>query len=348
LPVLLAAPWNSILPAFGLKQPASTFYRRPISAGPYMVESMASDGTNVTLGVNPNYAGAKPVVPRVIFTDVEDENTRRIQLQGNQIDVAGELDPTALQQLKGDGITVTVNPQFGGYYIWMSDRKPPLSNANVRRAISTAVDRQQMNTVIWAGQNRPLGGLLPSTMPGHEENIPTARDLQKAKQLLAGTPCASGCRIGIMVRNGRPVDQKSALILKQDLQQIGIDVAIEQVDNGVASKRESDGSFDMEIEWLGLPLPVPDTYLTYAVVSDGGIQALFSGYHSAQMDAAAKQVMRTSGAARAAALTKVNAIFARDLPYVPLYDYAQVLAWHTDVQPYLKYTPSGYFEVASR
>ena len=55
---------------------------------------------------------------------------------------------------------------------------------------------------------------------------------------------------------------------------------IENVDNSLASKRESSGDFDTEGEWLGLPLDIPDTYMNYAVLSTGGIDALFSGYKS--------------------------------------------------------------------
>ena len=62
-----------------------------------------------------------------------------------------------------------------------------------------------------------------------------------------------------MVRNGRPIDQKNAVIIQQDLKQIGIKLQIENVDNSVASKRESSGDFDTEGEWLGLPLDIPDT-----------------------------------------------------------------------------------------
>jgi ABC-type transport system substrate-binding protein len=344
LPDLLAAPWHAVYPASGIAKGAS-FFNKPVSAGPYMVDSVSSGGATVNLAANPNYWGPKPVVPKFQFSDVEDQNTRIIQLKSHQIDVAGELDPSSIPQLSGNGVTAEVVRTFGEYYLWMSNRKQPLSDVKVRKAISYAINRDQINKLVWFGKNRPAGGLFPSTMREHVDNIPIKQNIPKAKALLKGTQCESGCTIKIMVRNGRPIDQKNAVIVQQNLKQIGINLQIENVDNSVASKRESSGDFDIEGEWLGLPLDIPDTWMNYAVLSTGGIEALFSGYKSAEMDAAVKKAESSTGAARAAAVAKVNQIFARDLPYVPLNDAATVLGWSTSVKPYVSFGPNGLFDV---
>jgi peptide/nickel transport system substrate-binding protein len=347
LPSLLAAPWHAVFPASAVAKGAS-FWNKPVSAGPFRVQSLSGGGATVNLAANPYYWGPKPAIPKFVFSDVEDENTRIIQLKAKQIDVAGELSPSSIPQLSGGGVSGEVVRQFGAYYIWMSNRKQPLSDVNVRKAISYAVDRDQINKLVWSGKNKPLGGLFPSTMSEHVNNIPIKQDIAKAKSLLVGTQCASGCTVKIMVRNGRPVDQKNAVIIQQNLKLIGIDVQIENVDNSVASQREASGDFDMEGEWLGLPLDIPDTYMNYAVLSNGGINALFSGYHSAAMDAAVNKAKASSGAARAAAIAEVNRLFARDLPYVPLNDAATVLGWNASVKPYMKYGPNGLFDVKGK
>ncbi len=344
LPSLLAAPWHMILPANAASKGAA-FFNNPVTAGPYMVESIANGGANVTLVANPNYYGTKPSIAKFVFNQVDDQNTRIVQLKSHQIDVAGELDPSTLSQLDGDGVASEVVRTFGAYYLWMNDRKQPLADVNVRRAISYAINRDQINKIVWGGQNTPLGGLFPSTMREHVNNIPIVQDIAKAKELLKGTACESGCTIKIMVRNGRPIDQKNAVIMQQNLQEIGITLQIESVDNSVASDREMSGDFDTEGEWLGLPLDNPDVYLNYAVLSTGGINALFSGYSSPEMDAAVGKVKSSTGDARAAAIATVNEIFARDLPYVPLNDYATVLGWNTAVQPYVSFGANGLFDV---
>ena len=64
--------------------------------------------------------------------------------------------------------------------------------------------------------------------------------------------------------------------------------------------------------------------LTYGLISNGGINALFSGYDSPQMDAAANRAIATAGAARTDALSQVSQIFAKDMPYVPLVGLSQI------------------------
>ena len=71
----------------------------------------------------------------------------------------------------------------------------PLSNVNVRQAINLAIDRQQMNELVYHGLSSPLTGLFPSAMTqSHVSNIPSGPNIAEAKKLLAGTACASGGR----------------------------------------------------------------------------------------------------------------------------------------------------------
>ena len=228
----------------------------------------------------------------------------------------------------------------------MSDRKPPLSDVKVREAISDAVNRAQINQVVWGGKNTIVGGLFPTTMrQDYVDDIPTTPNIPRAKALLAGTPCAHGCSIQMMIRDGRPSFEDTAIVVQQDLKAIGINIQIDNVPNSVASSREGAGTFQTEIEYLGLPLDTPDTWLEYSVLSNGGVESLFSGYDSPQMDALIHTADATSGPAMARAIAGINALFAKDLPYVPLNDAAEVLGWNNAVRPYVTYTPGGLFEV---
>jgi ABC-type transport system substrate-binding protein len=346
LPEILAAPWHAIFPASASSK-GNAFFSKPISDGPYMVQSYASDGTQTVLSANPDYWGAKPVVPQVQFTDIEDENTRILQLKAHQIDVAGELSPSSIPQLTGGGVTATVNRVFGEYYIWTNDRKQPLSDLRVREAISDAVDRNQLNKIVWAGKNVPNGGLFAGTMKEHVNVIPLKPNIAKAKALLKGTACANGCSIQIMVRNGRPIDSGSAIVVQHDLKQIGINLEIQNLDNATVSQKESSGNFDTEIEWLGLPLDIPDTWLNYAMLSTGGVHCLFSGYDSPVSDALVNKIKESSGSKRAGYVAAINRLFGKDLPYVPLVDAATILGWNTAVMPYVKAGPTGFFDIAS-
>jgi ABC-type transport system substrate-binding protein len=347
LPLLLASPGHSIFPATSSGQ-GEAFFRDPVSDGPYKLKSITPGGTAETLVANRDYYGAQPAVRTVVFSYVPNDNTRVIELRAHQIDVAGELSPTDLPQITSSNLVARVARQFGAYQIWISDRKSPLSNVNVRKAISDAIDRSQIDSIVWHGADPPLGGLFPDTMSQYVNNIPTAYNPSLAKKLLKGTPCARGCTIPMLVRTGYPIEDQTATIIQQDVQPIGINIEIQSVDNAVQSQDLSNANFQMALNWFGLSVADPITYLNYAVLSSGGINALFSGWNSPQANAAVERAATTSGSTEAAAISDINRIFARDLPYIPLVDYATVIGLSKSAAPFVTLGADSMFNIASK
>jgi peptide/nickel transport system substrate-binding protein len=346
LPLILAAPYHSIFPAASVGNVA--FYKDPISDGPYKLQSMSAGGTQEILVANADYYGAQPAIPKVEFLFVPSDNTRVIELRANQIQVAGELAPSDLKQLKSNGLVGRDAAQYGSYMIWISDRKSPLSNVNVRKAISDSIDRAQINSIIWNGGNTVIGSLFPSTMPEYLSDIPTAYNVAAAKKLLKGTPCAKGCTIPMQVRTGYPIEDEMATIIEQDVAPTGITIQIDSVDNAVQSANLSDANFQMALNWLGLEVPDPISWLDYAVLSTGGINALFSGYDNPTVNALVAKATSATGAAELADIARINGIFAEDLPYIPLVDYTTSLGLTKQVAPYVTLSPEDVFVIASK
>jgi ABC-type transport system substrate-binding protein len=346
LPLILAAPYHIIFPAGSVAN--KSFYKDPISDGPFKLQSMSAGGTQEILVANADYYGAQPAIPQVEFLYVPSDNTRVIELRANQIQVAGELAPSDLKQLKSNGLVGQDAKQYGSYMIWMSDRKSPLSNVNVRKAISDSIDRAQINQIIWNGGNTPIGSLFPSTMPEYLNDIPTAYNVAAAKKLLKGTPCANGCTIPMQVRTGYPIEDEMATIIAQDVAPSGITIQIDSVDNAVQGTNLGDANFQMALNWLGLEVPDPISWLDLAVLSTGGIDSLFSGYKNATVNALVAKATSASGATEAGYIAQINAIFAKDLPYVPLVDYTTSLGLTKQVAPYVTLADDDVFVIASK
>jgi peptide/nickel transport system substrate-binding protein len=339
---ILAQPAFPVLPADRVKR--ASFYKEPISAGPYKLESWGG-GESIVLARNDLYPGPKPVVEKIKFVTIPDPNARVAQLKSGQIDIASDLGPALGQQLSGDTRAVFVE-QFSGIYLYVNNRVKPLDDVRVRQAISLAADREQINQVVFAGKSSPLGDLFPTTMKWSKPVLDIEPDIERAKAMLKGTACENGCSLKLMSRNGREAYQRPGIVLKEDLSKIGIELQIEQVDNSVAGAREYEGNYELEVGGLYDYADVPDGFLIYGVQSDGGIFALYSGYKNAEMDAAAKQVMVTDGAERDAALEKVHELFKRDVPYVPLVDYPLVIGTRLPSDDIVSLGPTSFFEVA--
>lgn len=346
---ILSLPEMSIFPKGSLDDPAK-FFMNPISAGEYAIKDYQPNGETITLEANPHYYGPAAAIKTFIYKRVPDAATRIIDLKSGSIDVALDLPAAAVNQTNTATTDAVAAKVYGNQWIWMNDRTGPLSEVNVRKAINLAVDRNQINQLAFAGKTVPVGSIWPVTMSEHDisgDLIPTTPDIAKAKQLLQGTKCASGCTLEIMVRQGVPVDQASALVIKQNLAQIGITVNVVGVDTTTASQNESAGTFQMETHKMTSNLDIPDNYLSLCCLSTGGIHNLFSGWSSPDMDAAVKEALSNGGQGRADAIKKIDTIFADELPYIPLVNYVIFAGVSKKVAPYFEISPGFVLNVKS-
>jgi peptide/nickel transport system substrate-binding protein len=343
LSLLADGELGTVSPAAGVAD-AKNFYLKPISAGQYQIQSFSVSDAATVLTVNPHYYGPKPAVKELDFRYINDVNTRIVQLKSGAIDMALTLPENTLNQLTGN-VTGVVTPGYGGYYLYMNDRGSPLSDVNVRQAISLAIDRKQLSQTVWAGKAPALYGFEGSQFSDHENVLPTAVDTAKARQLLQGTPCAHGCNLNLMVRTGQSSDMAS--IVAQQLSAIGIHVSLQLTDPSIAGTNEANGKYQMEIGALYDYANRPDIMLTYGLQSDGGINALYSGYSSKQMDALIHTVYAEGGAARSAAMRQISELYGKDLPFAPLLEYAFVNGEKSSLTKWVTFEPSSYLHVAT-
>jgi ABC-type transport system substrate-binding protein len=314
LPTVITQPEFAVFPAAKLS--SQDFFKQPISAGPYTVTSFSGD-QRVDLAANPSYAGPAPAISKLVFQYIQDPGTRLSELKAGQIQWAGALPGSMLPQISGNDLRQVTIPGFSATYIYVNDRKPPLDDVRVRKAISLAVDRDKLNQIAYRGKTKPLLGFLPSTMDYSQDTLP-GTDPAQARQMLAGSKCAGGCKVTLMVRNGLSDFLDMASVIQQQLKPLGIDVTIERTDPGIASKRELDGDFQLEVNNLLSRANFPDGFLNLGLNSATQIKALYSGYNSPQMDAAIQKAIANGGAVRQQAMDEVNQRFAADLPYIPL------------------------------
>ncbi len=247
LPTVLGEPAFLVFPASGMAD-TKTFLKNPISAGPYKIESW--DGSDITLVKNPNFWGPKPAVNTIKLVTVIDPNTRLVQLKGGELDIADSLSSSVIPQLTGN-LRPSITPLYGAVYLYVNNRNAPLNNTNVRQAISLAMDRDQINQIAFSGKSSISDAFFPQTFQCcYQSSFPSQQNIDKAKSLLAGTPCANGCNLKLMLRNGLDYADRAGVVVQQNLKAIGINASIQQVDPSVAGEAEGNGTFELEVNSL--------------------------------------------------------------------------------------------------
>jgi peptide/nickel transport system substrate-binding protein len=120
--------------------------KKPISSGPMMVQSFTPD-EQAKLVPNKNYwAGKVAQVPNVVFVPVRDTNSELNAFRSGEVDVVYPQNQIGLRKkieaVDGSKYTTTLGPQWEHFD--MLSTVPGLDDLQVRKAIATAMPRQQI------------------------------------------------------------------------------------------------------------------------------------------------------------------------------------------------------------
>lgn len=264
---------------------------------------------------NDGFVGDLPAAKELKFTSVTDGNTRVQQVRTGQLDFA--VDPTASQfESLGDQALPQAIESIGFNYLNMNNESGATSDVNVRKAISLALDREQITEVATGGYAQPLAGFFPSMYPAGQGGD-TTRDVEAAKKMLEGTECASGCEISVMA--AEEWTKNVAVVAQQNLAEIGITIEIESMEPQAMYERIYKAEFDMQVGMFGDYSLAPEGLPAYCMQFSAGYMSCLSFYESSEADSAVIDLTLALNEEEAAGgMDSLNAIFLKDQPYATL------------------------------
>ncbi len=121
---------------------------------------------------------------------------------------------------------LSINPYYA--FNWNDPTVGGFANTKLRQAISMAIDRTQINQLVFNGTRLPATGVTPPGVPGYNSKlstIKTSADVEGAKKLLAswGKPLPK-----ITLRTNNPsANLQIAAIVTDNLKAIGIEVELD-------------------------------------------------------------------------------------------------------------------------
>ncbi len=297
------------------------FGREPVGAGPYRFVRWDT-GELVELEADSAFFLGRPGVKRLIWRFTADPNAAITHLVAGEADVMGSLGGptnvdrvTATEHLRAVPYPVPVY-MFVGFNLRdpkNAGRPHPLfADREVRRAVSMAVDRAALvRAVLGEYGNVPVG---PATRPlwiwdDGIEQLPF--DTAAARRELASLGWQDSDQNGVLDRQGRaftfellvPVSsglrRQAAVIVKEQLARVGIDMKIHELEFNTFFARSSSGQFDAHFGAWGQdpsPASIADTWTTAAV---GNLN--FGSYSNREVDGLIREAMRAPNPAQAKA-----------------------------------------------
>lgn len=223
------------------------FWQKPIGSGPCIFDSMES-GVSIEFKANKDYYLGAPDFDRLVFKKVQSSNLLSGLMSGD-IDVlsANSQIPLADWETAKNtkGIVTKSVPTFAYQYMAMNTARDYLTE-DVRHAISLAINRQVIVDQLLQGEARIAIGPLAEDHPYFDEKLlPIEYDPEKAKSMLEAAGWDSNRELQVLVSTGNEVREKSAILIQQDLQKIGIKTKIQTLDFPTLLTNARNGDYDL-------------------------------------------------------------------------------------------------------
>ncbi len=263
-PILQAAQFANCLGAAASTCTDQNF--KPIGTGPFMVTDFKVNDV-VTLAANPNYRDpAKPAFATMTLKGGGDAAAAaRAVLETGEFDYAWntQINPEQQAQMAAGGKGVLLNG-FGtlveriemnmtnpdpalpeGERSTPKHPHPFLSDINVRKALSMAIDRQILVDIGYGSAGRPTCNLVPAPEMFASDNtgcIP--QDMEGAKALLESSGWVDSDADGVREKDGmklkilyqsstNPVRQDFQAVIKDWWTELGVEVELKNIDASV-------------------------------------------------------------------------------------------------------------------
>ena len=236
-----------------------------VSSGPYILKEWIKDD-HATFVANDRYLQGRPSIETFTVRIVPSQEVAFQMLKSGEVDYAG-FTPDNYPEAKGLS-NVTVYewwPAAASWsYLGFNHRRPWLQDANVRRALAHAIDRDAIAQYVMNGLARPTYSIFPPSSWVYNENVPKyEHNPDTAKALLdqAGWTAGAG---GVRQKDGQQlklrllfgpntskVRERIATVAQQAWGDLGIAVEVQGMEWGTYLSTLKSEPYDWDVSVLG-------------------------------------------------------------------------------------------------
>jgi oligopeptide transport system substrate-binding protein len=328
------------VPKEEVEKDAAAFADMPIGNGPFKMAAPWQHDQLIQLVRNEDYYGPKAYLDGVDFKIFKDEDTAYLEFQAGNLDFAqiptGQIEAAkASYGASADGWTIEPGKQvitgayIGTNYAIFNCENDLLKNADLRKAISLAVNRQAICDTVYEGVRKPATGIVSEGVAGYlPDQWPYAKyDVEQAKEYLvkAGYPNGEGLPEFTIIFNSGAGHENAYALVQADLAAIGVKVKLEGIEWAQFLDTRDSGDFEISRSgWVG-DYPSADNFLwpllSSASADNDGL------YNNPEFDALIQEARQTGDTdARLAKYQEAEKLAGEDCPLLIFVNYA-----HKDV-----------------
>ena len=324
-----------------LQMRSSSFNRRPVGNGPFVLEKWVSN-QYLEFRANDAYYAGRPHLDRVIFRIIPDQTALLTNLEIGEIDMMEAVPPKDYDRIsKNPRLRVWIYPYRGYVYLGWNLLNPLFENRRVRQALTMAISRQEIVDGLWYGMGQVcVGPVAPHIRWAYHTGIePYPYDPGRAREMLAEEGWIDHDGDGWLDKDGRPFEfelktnlgnqirEDVAVMVQRDLAAVGIKVLPRVIEWTVFIDQTESKNFDAFIlAWqTGFTVNPTDIFHTRAI--DGKYN--MGSYSNPQADRLMDEGRRCVDRRSAGEIwRRFQEIIHQDQPYTFLYVPPRINAIH--------------------
>jgi peptide/nickel transport system substrate-binding protein len=233
--------------------------KNPVGTGPFKFVSF-SPGSDLILQKSDSYwSVSTPKFTTLRYHFIPQEASMVSAYIAGQVDMMTLSSIPNVQMLKNSKSKVSLSSIPSGGF-WLNISRIGATRPNVvAQAIALAIDRDKINTVVFAGTAIPGTTANPALKYGVPiKQLPNyTRDVAKAKSLLASAGFPTGITLNFIYPNRAPFTATLFEVIKSSLAEAGITVNIQPLEPAVWLPRFINGNYDISMTdqaWYSNPV----------------------------------------------------------------------------------------------
>ncbi|MCE5300204.1 MAG: peptide-binding protein [Spirochaetia bacterium] len=322
----------------------SPFNRAPVGTGPYVFKKWVTN-QKIELQANKDYYEGEPNITGYSYRVIPDQSVQFMNLQAGNIDAMELNADLYLKKCESPQFKENFNKYsyaaFRYTYIGYNLSNPLFKSVNVRRALSYAINRDEIIDGIYGGLARPLTGpFIPGSWAYNNSVAGYGYDLEKSEKLLAqegwkkgsdGVLEKDGVKFSFILytNQGNKEREQVAAIAQQQWGKLGINVRVRVLAwNIFITEFVDKRKFDAIVMGWSLSRD-PDCYDIWSSEKTKEGEFNFIGYKNSEVDALLDEARSVYDINKRAVLyKKAHALIASDCPYTFLYTPLALSAYH--------------------
>lgn len=283
-----------------------------------------------------SYWGGRPAYDRIIWKVLPSPAQRVQLLQSGDIDLAVGLGTEEFNALAGSsGVKVVKAPSKNMAYVGMNNSIAPFDNVTVRRAVSYAIDYDDILENVYKGDARRLYGAIPNgSAVSLGDAVGYTQDVDQARSLLESSGY-DGSTVTLTIDSAKAEHQLIAVRIQAALREVGMPVEIETLPSANFAEQKVAKELQMFVDELLAWIDDPNYQLSLTLES--GVFGNYADYSNERVDEIITRGWAAGADERREIFQEAQRLISDDAPWVFLAQPDFKFAMREDVEGFVLY-----------